>query len=263
MNSNVDEVLSKAKLLGKRMDIIGIDENTYCTLIYINDKFTILCIPDNVTVLDTSIYRGLKINNTGMTDLRVNTNMRDRFGYTQFYQCIKHLKGKLKVIGGRSLKSMEHMFYECEADSIDISCLNTGNVTSMRLTFGYCKAEEINLGNIDTHNVINMYGMFHICKVHDLDISTFKTSKVTNMNNMFSYCRARKIDISHFDITNVKDMQNMFFGCQADEINVSNINIQSAYLDSPSGTLVDDMFTFCRSKIIANNSNLLKFEGGN
>lgn len=74
--------------------------------------------------------------------------------------------------------------------------------------------ESINLSGLDTSNVTNMRSMFRSCHVlTNLDLSCFDTSNVTNMIGMFEYCTSLKsLDVSHFDTSNVTNMNNMFYG---------------------------------------------------
>ena len=104
----------------------------------------------------------------------------------------------------------------------------------------FCGCEElttINLSNLDTSNVTDMSMMFAGCyRLQKIDLSKFDTSKVTNMHSMFLDChllfgveidyedelfgdkllnlietgQAKGIDISNFNTSNVTDISAMF-----------------------------------------------------
>ena len=154
-------------------------------------------------------------------------------------------------INDLAVTSMNKMFYESKATSIDVSLFNTENITDMSRMFEYSKAteikgleelntsnvtnmsfmfqsskvEKINLENFDTSNVTNMWGMFSSSNVNSLDISNFNTSKVTNMYGMFSYSKITNVmGLDIIDTSNVTDMGAMFYNSQLTSVNVSNFD---------------------------------------
>ncbi|MCU2243127.1 BspA family leucine-rich repeat surface protein [Enterococcus faecalis] len=112
---------------------------------------------------------------------------------------------------------------------IDISGLDTKNVTSMDNMFRYCKASTINIKDINTKNVTTMSGMFWGCEnVENLDVSNFDTSNVTNMYAMFFKCKKIKnLDVSKFDTNNVTNMYYMFANTNLSTLDVSNFNTEN------------------------------------
>ena len=88
------------------------------------------------------------------------------------------------------------MFYDCSGlTSIDLSNLNTSNVTNMAYMFYHCSG------------------------LTSLDLSNFDTSKVTNVKYMFGYCSGlTSLDLSGWDLTNVTTYTNyssMFSNCKS------------------------------------------------
>ena len=84
---------------------------------------------------------------------------------------------------------MSWMFYYCsKLTSLDLSCLNTSNVTNMMSMFMYCEGLTVlNLGDLDTHNINNMAQMFSNCRgLTSLNLQNFDTSNVTSYSGMFS-----------------------------------------------------------------------------
>ncbi len=100
--------------------------------------------------------------------------------------------------------------------TIDLSNLDTSNVTDMSSMFSNCSSlGELNLSNFKTDNVINMRYMFGGCSsLGELNLSNFKTDRVTDMSMMFRGCSSlSKINLSSFNTKNVIDMSQMFYDC--------------------------------------------------
>ena len=93
----------------------------------------------------------------------------------------------------------------------------------------------VDLSNLDTSQVTNMHQMFENCGAKELDLSNWDTSKVTDMSTMFSTCNnLEKINVKSFNTKNVKSMQEMFFGCpKLRKIDLSSFetpNLINAYM---------------------------------
>ncbi|EBF5184269.1 BspA family leucine-rich repeat surface protein [Listeria monocytogenes] len=144
------------------------------------------------------------------------------------------------------------LFSKSAAISLDLSNLDTSDVTSMRAMFSESRATNLNLSNFDTRKVTDMYCMFQGSRVPNLDlsnfdtrnvkdmgwmfnlshttrsidVSSFDTSKVTNMNSMFRDTDGliSSLDLSNFDTSNVTDMRYMFRGSTASTIDMSSFN---------------------------------------
>ena len=123
-----------------------------------------------------------------------------------------------------SATNMSQMFCNCtKLTSIDLSHLNTSNVTNMNSMFGNklmrvsCESlTSLDLSHFDTSNVTNMYCMFWGCNsLTFLDLSGWNTSKVTNMTGMFYSCNNLKsikmVGCSEATINKIKGV--MPFGC--------------------------------------------------
>ena len=102
--------------------------------------------------------------------------------------------------------------------------------------FSYATFEEIDLSGLDTSNVTNMENMFQECYslTNIIFGDNFDTSNVTNMHNMFSGCYAlQSVDFSKLDTSNVTDMSYMFYNCDSlttfsfDNLDTSNVTDMS------------------------------------
>lgn len=95
------------------------------------------------------------------------------------------------TINGKPIVSMKGMFDTSRPSSIDLTSIDTSNVTNMQNMFLDCLAKEIKgLENFDTKKVKNMSFMFCKSKATTLDLSSFNTSNVTDMSCMFERSQA-------------------------------------------------------------------------
>lgn len=116
-----------------------------------------------------------------------------------------------------SIRWVEDYEAHSRCTSMDLSGVDTSNVTSMRAMFdGDTALQSLDLSGFDTSNVTDMWGMFSDCRnLTNLDISGFDTSKVTDMYSMFFKCmELPELDVSGFDTSNVVNMSMMFHGCR-------------------------------------------------
>ena len=102
-------------------------------------------------------------------------------------------------------KDLVRMFEEC--------CYN--EITNMSMMFATHKIQYLDLSYIDTSNVTDMSMMFFGCEnLKLLDVCSFDTSNVTDMRDMFWDCKSLKsLDLSSFDITLVSYVGCIFEGC--------------------------------------------------
>ena len=109
---------------------------------------------------------------------------------------------------------------------------------------------SIDLSKLDTSEVTTMNGMFLEFGLTSLDLSNFKTSKVTDMNSMFSECiELKSLNLNNFDTSKVTDMSNMFYGC----IELESLNINS--FNTKNVTKLDGMFDGTWNLVICFNES--------
>ena len=123
----------------------------------------------------------------------------------------------LTNIDTSNVTTMFEMFYYCERlTELDLSHFNTSNVTNMAEMFKSCSGlTSLDLGNFNTSKVTTMASMFYSCTgLTSLDLGNFDTSKVTNMSFMFSSCTGlTSLDLSNFNTSKVTKMAFMFDDC--------------------------------------------------
>ncbi|EKZ4847840.1 BspA family leucine-rich repeat surface protein [Listeria monocytogenes] len=123
--------------------------------------------------------------------------------------------------------SMRAMFSESRSTSLNLSNFDTRKVTDMFCMFQGSHVPNLDLSNFDTLNVKDMGWMFNMSHTtRSIDVSSFDTSKVTNMHSMFRDTDGliSSLDLSNFDTSNVTDMRYMFRGSTASTIDMSSFN---------------------------------------
>ena len=144
-------------------------------------------------------------------------------------------------------------FRGCDGlNKVDLSNVNTENVTTMRSMFCGCKSlTGLDLSSFDTRSVMDMSSMFSVCQsLTSLDLSSFDTRNVTDMGSMFDGCNSLiGLDLSSFDTKNVTYMSSMFRNCQS----LTSLDLSS--FDTKNVTNMFCMFYDCNSLTSLNLSN--------
>lgn len=107
------------------------------------------------------------------------------------------------VEGGNTLNAL---FYQMGSlKKVDFTGLDTSIVTEMAHMLGATSIEQVDLTKLNTENVSVMASLFLNCKLlKEADLSELITNNVENINTMFSGCEALKtVDLSCF-YTNVE-----------------------------------------------------------
>lgn len=128
--------------------------------------------------------------------------------------------------------------------SLDISVLDTSEVTDMRGMFYGCSAlETLDLSGWDTAKVTNMSRMFYGCTaLKNLNLSGWSTANVTDMGSMFYECASlTALDLSHFDIGKLKVLGCLFYGCSS----LETLNLSG--WDTTEITAMGSLFAGCTS----------------
>ncbi len=126
--------------------------------------------------------------------------------------------------------SATYMYSRFQGDVIDLSNVNTENVTDFSDMFFMSRIKELDTLKLKTENGINMSQMFSNCvDLKSLDLSAFNTQNVTNMSGMFNGSRLlENLNLSGFNTSKVSNMESMFYGCNALEtIDLSNFNTEN------------------------------------
>ena len=129
------------------------------------------------------------------------------FNYNVTTAVVNNTSGKLTTI--------KQMFYTTPSiTSIDVSDLDTSNVTDMSFAFRTRSSvlRTLDLSSLDTSKVTDMYYMLADNNaISSYDVSNFDTSNVTTMSYMFGYNTAlSEVNLTNFDTSNVTNMSYMF-----------------------------------------------------
>ena len=158
--------------------------------------------------------------------------------------------GKGGIIANESM--IEYFASFDKMTSIDLSALDTSNVTDMSVMFAGCSSlTSLDLSNFDTSNVTYMMAMFTYCSsLTSLDLSSFDTSQVTIMYQMFAACSGlTNLDVSNFNAPQLTNITDMFKGLtNLETLNLSNFN-------APQLTDITDIFNGLTNLVTLNLSN--------
>ena len=151
----------------------------------------------------------------------------------------------LSALDTSNVTNMKRIFEDCNSlTSLDLSSFDTSKVTYMNMMFYDCSSlQSLDVSNFDTSNVTNMSSMFGECRrLTSLNVSSFDTSKVTDMDSMFLRCSSlTSLDVSHFNTSKVTNMSRMFELCSfLTELDVSKF-------DTSKVTDMCRMFNYCSS----------------
>ena len=138
----------------------------------------------NICTQNRAITKGDLINIKCESDIFINENkLTDNM--------IINKENNITYILKKDYKDMSHMFFHCSSlTSIDLSNLNTNNVTDMNGMFSNCSSlTSINISNFNTNNITNISSMFYGCSsLYSINLSNFNTNNVTDMSYMFYGC---------------------------------------------------------------------------
>ena len=147
-----------------------------------------------------------------------------------------------KIICNSNVKNMSFLYSFNKSKIIDVSGLNTSNVTDMSYMFNGCSSlTSLDVSNFDTSNVTNMSSMFGDCsKLTNLDLSNFDTSKVKNMLGMFYRCSSlTSLDLRNFDFSKVTSYNNMFYNVPTDCLIIVKDDTAKTWITSKFTTLTN------------------------
>ena len=173
--------------------------------------------------------------------------------YLSFIGCDGLNKVDLSNVNTENVTTMRSMFCGCKSlTGLDLSSFDTRSVMGMSSMFSVCQSlTSLDLSSFDTRNVTDMGSMFDGCNsLTGLDLSSFDTKNVTYMSSMFRNCQSlTSLDLSSFDTKNVTDMYFMFRNCQS----LTSLDLSS--FDTKNVTNMFCMFYDCNSLTSLNLSN--------
>ena len=162
----------------------------------------------NLFSLPLTIHNGISLKNVKYADFSksiFNPKYGD-FPIGGIDNTIKYLN--LAPLNMDGVTSMNRAFLDYTLTSLDVSKLDTKNVTTMIQTFlGCTNLTTLDLSNWNTSKVTNMDGMFNSCEsLTSLNISNFDTSKVTFYGDTFKNCT----NLTSVTVANCSDTTKQF-----------------------------------------------------
>lgn len=151
---------------------------------------------------------------------------------------------ELSGLNTLNVTSMQSMFRNIAVTNLDLSGFQTENVTDMSGMFYDVKnLTNLDLTHLNTSNVTDMHYMFtNMSSLTSLNLSHMNTSKVINMDGMFKFCKnLPSIDLSTFDTRNVTNMSAMFFYTEK----LTSLDLSS--FDTSKVAMMPDMFNMMKS----------------
>ena len=222
--------------------------------IYSNDeKVNDISKPIYATPLsETNTNYAYKLTIGGKGGIIANENMTGYF-FGFFSTVLNKVSIDLSALDTSEVTDMRYMFAGCSSlTSLDVSNFDTSEVIDMSSMFGGCSGlTNLDVSKFDTSQVTNMSDMFEGCEsLTSLDVSKFNTSKVTNMSAMFyDYNSLTSLDLRNFDTSNVTDMSAMFNGYN------SLTSLDVSKFDTSKVTNMETMFSGCRNLTSLDVSN--------
>ena len=125
-------------------------------------------------------------------------------------------------------KDSENLFssFGNAKDFVDLSNLDTSQVTNMHQMFENCGVKELDLSGWDTSNVTDMIAMFMNCyNLEKINLTSFNTRKVEDFGAMFKADeKLRNLDLSSFKTPNLKRADQMFEHMYLNNIDIRNFD---------------------------------------
>ena len=159
-----------------------------------------------------------------------------------------------------------HMFSDCtNLVSVDLSGLDTSQVTDMTCMFAECAAlETVNFQGVDASNVTSMHAMFWKCSlIKSVDLSGINAARVTDMYGLFQNCLSlESVDISSFTGSAITNAMYSFAGAPL----VSQLtlpagldltdNTQAGFRTSPMGAHHDSRWVDTAGTVYGSNEEM-------
>lgn len=121
-------------------------------------------------------------------------------------------------------------------DKLDLSGLDTKNVTSMNALFQMSQIQHIKLDTLDVSKVKSAKSMYAHVKIQDTSfnqqISQWRMPSLENAIFMFQGVGLKdgNLDLSHWQIKNIKEMDSMFsYNESLTSVNLSNWNVSNCH----------------------------------
>ena len=185
---------------------------------------------DGTNITCTAVYSGIETDTYS--------------SFTPWYSNSSSIKSVRFIDTIKPISTAYWFYYHTVLTTIDLSNLDTSNVTDMSYMFKTCTSLKFQSAIcLDTSNVTDMSYMFGSSNSTTLDLSNFDTSNVTDMSYMFDCCvRLTTIYASDLWSTEaVTSSSGMFTNCAS---LVGDIAYDSNYTDKTYATTSGGYLTY-------------------
>ncbi|WP_342082313.1 BspA family leucine-rich repeat surface protein [Enterococcus faecalis] len=210
------------------------DKGTYCVITGYSGNEQELIVPNEINGKPTKItnktFNSYFLGGAQPESIKILSGRLGKVGVegTSLEYAINGIKSlknlDLSGLDTSNVTNMSGMLQGNSLTNLNLSGLDTSNVTRMDMMLRGNKFSSIDVSNLNTSNVTNMYSMFSSNPLISIDLSNFDTRNVTNLGDMFYNCpNLTNLDLSNFDTSNVTNIAFMFKGCSS----LTNVNLSS------------------------------------
>lgn len=245
INTHIENIILKNKLLNKGLITVKIKENKYAYIMDLNNDNYRLYIPNNIETEEDVLtlneelfntFKGLKASKASQNSMGCRTPIGDNL-YARL--------NNLEIIGGTGLKTvvllvsrlcinelninklymphlddLSHMLSGCTINKIIFGEFNTSNIKYMNRTFAHSTIMELDISSLNLINLLSAESMFEQSKIKNLKIGKHTSLFLRNTAEMFSFSNIPEIDLSEWYAPNILKMSEMFSCCSALKINM-------------------------------------------
>lgn len=197
-DAKINSIVNTAKVMGKyiRTLSLGIREDAIAHEVAMDNNITLVLIPSTVKTVSDLYYDDDICEWRSLSYKIFNT---------------------VKVMGGSGLRSTKLMFNMFRAKTIDVTELDTSNVTDMSEMFRLAQVNNLRLCGLNTSKVTNMISMFEgisgypdNLKLEELDLSLFDTSVLHKCNRMFCGAEIGELVLTSFNDSSISAFDGLF-----------------------------------------------------
>lgn len=240
MNYSTDNDLGH---LRNKLLILGFSEETVTP--YIGKEVCILHLGGRTGRHIVIIPSDVEQLNKGNPDIHEMRDYSINMGMIHpFTTALTMLEGTIEVYGGSGLKTTQYAFANCMPNVLDLTHMNTRNVTDMSAMFMMSNIDELKISNLDTTNVKDMAYMFTDINLETpLDLSGWKTPNLEYTDSMFYEVKFDELSLSNFDFTKVKSIAAMFAMADIEKLELGDFytpnleNMRGAFLGLETNSL--------------------------
>ena len=211
-SDNFKNLAMKLKVLGLRYDVVKLMDGNDILIEYRDETKEVRVLSNKRFVVDnsTQLFSDLDVKSLDIRELdfsRTKT-MNYMFMNSRFIELI------WDGIDTSNVTSMKGLFFDTKVyTEVNMSTLNTSKVKTMYDMFRGSElgvGDQIDLSCLDTSELTDMSRIFEDCTYYDIILlKNWNTSQTVNFEKAFSGVNSGFIDLSSFDTSNALDLYKM------------------------------------------------------